>query len=248
LAVKPADAVRLNDTFGMHPNLRALEPAWKDGDLAIIHSAGGESDSRSHFEAQDLMEHGGLAAGGWLARVLRARGPSQNRLAAVALAPTLPEALSGAPSAAAVQSLEEFSIAEKENKVKDEFTRELQRLYSLENGPLRDAATSTFEALHRIDSIDSHAKPANGAVYDEKDDFAGGLRQVAQLIRDDVGLDAARVDLHGWDTHLTQVSAIEPLMLRLAIVVAAFRRDLGPRMATTSVVVMTEFGRRVAEN
>ena len=248
LAVKPADAVRLNDTFGMHPNLRALEPAWKDGDLAIIHSAGGESDSRSHFEAQDLMEHGGLAAGGWLARFLRARGPSQSPLAAVALAPTLPEALSGAPSAAAVQSLEEFSIAEKENKVKAEFTRELQRLYALENGPLRDAATSTFEALRRIDSIDAHAKPANGAEYDEKDDFARGLRQVAQLIRADVGLDAASVDLHGWDTHFTQVSGIEPLMLRLANGLAAFRRDLGPRMAATSVVVMTEFGRRVAEN
>src|SRR4029453_13198046 len=129
LAVKPADAVRLNDTFGMHPNLRALEPAWKEGDLAIINSAGGESDSRSHFEGQDLMENGGVA------RFLRARGPTRSPLAAVALAPTLPEALSGAPSAAALQSLEEFSIAEKENKVKDEFTRELQRLYALENGP-----------------------------------------------------------------------------------------------------------------
>src|SRR4029453_15922885 len=150
-------------------NLRALEPAWKDGDLAIIHSAGGESDSRSYFEAQGRMEPGGLAAGGWLARFLRARGPSQNPLAAVALAPTLPEALSGAPSAAAVQSLEEFSIAEKENKVKDEFTRELQRLYSLENGPLRDAASSTFRALRRIDAIDAPPQPANAAGNDEKE-------------------------------------------------------------------------------
>src|SRR5437773_1116402 len=76
LAVKSSEAVRLGDTFGLHPNLRALEPAWKEGDLAIIHGAGGESDSRSHFEAQDLMEHGGVAAGGWLARFLRSRGPS----------------------------------------------------------------------------------------------------------------------------------------------------------------------------
>ena len=249
LAVKSKDAVRLDDTFGFHPNLRALEPAWKDGDLAIIHGAGGESDSRSHFEAQDLMEHGGVAAGGWLARFLRARGPSQSPLSAVALSATLPESLSGAPSAAALQSLEEFAISSKKDGGNDEaFTRELRRLYDLERGPVKSAAAATFEALRRIESIDAKAKPANGAEYDEKDYFGQGLRQVAQLIRADVGLDAASVDLHGWDTHFTQQSGIEPLMLRLANGLAAFRRDLGPRMATTTVVVMTEFGRRVAEN
>src|SRR6478736_2829397 len=85
LAVKKSEAIALDGTFGLHPNLRALETAWKEGDLAIIHGAGGESDTRSHFEAQDLMEHGGTAAGGWLGRFLRARGPSQHPLAAVAL-------------------------------------------------------------------------------------------------------------------------------------------------------------------
>ena len=249
LAVKAKDAVRLDDTFGFHPNLRALEPAWKDGDLAIIHGAGGESDSRSHFEAQDLMEHGGIAAGGWLARFLRARGPSQSPLSAVALSATLPESLSGAPSAAALQSLEEFAISsKKDGKNDDAFKRELRRLYDLERGPVKDAAVATFEALNRIESIDAKAKPLHGAEYDEKDYFGQGLRQVAQLIRADVGLDAASVDLHGWDTHFTQLSGIEPLMLRLANGLAAFRRDLGARMATTTVVVMTEFGRRVAEN
>ena len=249
LAVKAKDAVRLDDTFGFHPNLRALEPAWKEGDLAIIHGAGGESDSRSHFEAQDMMEHGGLAAGGWLARYLRARGPSQSPLSAVALAATLPESLSGAPSAAALQSLEEFAISSKKAGKDDAaFKRELRRLYDLERGPVKDAAAATFEALNRIESIDAKAKPLNGAEYDQKDYFAQGLRQVAQLVRADVGLDAASVDLHGWDTHFTQQSGIEPLMLRLANGLAAFRRDLGARMATTTVVVMTEFGRRVAEN
>ncbi len=249
LAVKSKDAVRLDDTFGFHPNLRALEPAWKEGDLAIIHGAGGESDSRSHFEAQDLMEHGGVAAGGWLARFLRARGPSQSPLSAVALSATLPESLSGAPSAAALQSLEEFAISSKKAGRDDAaFKRELRRLYDLEHGPVKDAAAATFEALNRIESIDAKAKPLNGAEYDAKDTFGQGLRQVAQLIRADVGLDAASVDLHGWDTHFTQQSGIEPLMLRLANGLAAFRKDLGARMTTTTVVVMTEFGRRVAEN
>ena len=251
LAVKRSDAVPLDGIFGLHPNLRPLEAAWKEGDLAIAHGAGGESDTRSHFEAQDLMEHGGLAAGGWLGRFLRARGPSGGPLSAVALAPTLPEMLSGAPSAAAIQSIGEFALGK---ELKPEFPRELERLYALEQesqplgAALRAAAVSTFEAIHRIESIDVKAAPANGASYDEKDDFAQGLRQIALLIKANLGLDAASLDLGGWDSHFTQQTLIEPLMRRLANGLAAFRTDLGARMATTSVVVMTEFGRRVAEN
>ena len=251
LAVKKSDAVRLDGVFGLHPNLRPLEAAWREGDLVIAHGAGGESDTRSHFEAQDLMEHGGLAAGGWLGRFLRARGPSGSPLSAVALAPTLPEMLSGAPSAAAIQSIGEFALGK---ELRADFPRELERLYALENdaqplgAALRAAAVNTFEAIHRIESIDVKAAPANGASYDEKDDFAQGLRQIALLIKANLGLDAASLDLGGWDSHFTQQTLIEPLMRRLANGLAAFRTDLGARMATTSVVVMTEFGRRVAEN
>ena len=161
----------------------------------------------------------------------------------------MPESLSGAPSAAAFESLREFAItAGRKGARKEDFSRELQRLYALERDGLRGAASHTFEALQRIEAIDTKATPANGAVYDPKYPFAQGLRQIAQLIRADVGLDAASVDLGGWDTHFTQESQIEPLMLQLASGLDAFRRDLGPRLATTTVVVMTEFGRRVAEN
>lgn len=249
LAVAKKDAVPLDDTFGLHPNLRELEAAWQEGDLAIIHGAGGESDTRSHFEAQDLMEHGGVAAGGWLGRFLQARGPSESPLAAVALSPTLPESLSGAPSAAAFESLREFAITDvRQGARKEDFTRELQRLYALEKDALRAAANNTFEALRRIEAIDAQASPEHGAVYEEKYPFAQGLRQIAQLIKADVGLDVASIDLGGWDSHFTQQTLIDPLMRQLANGLNGFRRDLGPRMATTTVVVMTEFGRRVAEN
>jgi uncharacterized protein (DUF1501 family) len=250
LAVKKGDAVPLDGFFGLHANLRALEPAWKEGDLCIIHGAGGESDTRSHFEAQDLMEHGGPAAGGWLARFLRSRGLPPSPLSAVALAPNLPEILSGAPAAAAFESLAEFSLANRERneRIEPAFPHQLRRLYEMESDALRDAARNTFDALSRIEGLDRDARPANGAAYDERDTFSAGLRQVAQLIKADVGLDAASVDLGGWDSHFTQQTLIEPLMLRLAGGLAAFRLDLGARMATTTVVVMTEFGRRVAEN
>ncbi len=245
LAVKQNDAVPLDGFFGMHPNLRPLETAWKDGDLAIIHGAGAEDESRSHFDAQDFMEHGGLVPGGWLGRYLRSRGPSRSPLGAVALSPTLPECLSGAPTATAFQSLKEFAIR---HEKKPQFSIELQSLYSLETGALHDASTNTFDAIRRVEAIPTNAPPANGTSYNERDEFAQGLRQVAQLIRADIGMEAATVDIGGWDSHFVQQTTIEPLMTRLASGLAAFRQDLGARMATTTVVVMTEFGRRVAEN
>lgn len=248
LAVKRKDALPLDDMFGLHPELGALEAAWKDGDLAIAHGAGGESDTRSHFEAQGLMEHGGLAPGGWLARFLRARGPVRSPLSAVALAPTLPASLSGAPAAAAFRSIDEFTLMKPgQAKQRPEFAAQLQRLYEAEGETLRTAAANTFEALRRIEGIDPKAAPANGAKY-EDDAFAKGLRQIALLIKADVGLDAASIDIDGWDSHFTQQTLIEPLMQRLARGLSAFRQDLGSRMATTTVVVMTEFGRRVGEN
>jgi uncharacterized protein (DUF1501 family) len=245
LALKKKDTLSLDGNFGLNPHLAPLEAAWKEGDLAIAHAAGCEDTTRSHFEAQDLMEHGGFVAGGWLARFLRAKGPSASPLSAVALAPVMPEVLSGAPSAAAFQRIEEFSMG---NKTKPEFSRELRRLYELEQGALRVAAEGTFKAMSRIESIDTKAAPENGATYVEKDTFHQGLRQVAQLIKADVGLDAASVDLNGWDTHFTQDVVIDDNIRSLGSGLAAFRKDLGRRMASTTVVVMTEFGRRLGEN
>jgi uncharacterized protein (DUF1501 family) len=191
------------------------------------------------------MEHGGFVAGGWLARFLRARGPGMSPLSAVALSPTMPEVLSGAPSAAAFQRIEEFSLKQKTSPA---FPQELRKLYEAETGALRTAAANTFDAIARIEAIDTKAAPANDAKYEDKDSFHQGLRQVAQLIKADVGLDAASVDLNGWDTHFTQDLAITGNIKSLGSGLAAFRKDLGARMATTTVVVMTEFGRRLGEN
>jgi uncharacterized protein (DUF1501 family) len=191
------------------------------------------------------MEHGGLAAGGWLGRFLRFRsGESSGALSAVALGKTLPECLRGAPAATVMQSLDEFSLGVRA----ESFRRELQRLYALERDGLGNAARDTFDALDRLDKMRAAPyEPAHGAVYG-RDDFAQGLRQIARLIKANVGLEAASIDLGGWDSHFTQGTVINPLMTRLAGGLAAFYRDLGRTMETTSVVVMTEFGRRVREN
>src|SRR5947208_3545381 len=110
IAIKKSQAVSLDGFYGLNPLLRDLEPAYKDGALAIIHAAGSEDTTRSHFEAQDLMEHGGITSGGWLGRFLRASTDLEaGPLSAVALGKSVPECLRGAPAATVFQSLEEFS-------------------------------------------------------------------------------------------------------------------------------------------
>jgi uncharacterized protein (DUF1501 family) len=245
IAIGKSEAVPLDGFYGLNPLLKPLEPAYKDGALAIVHAAGSEDDTRSHFEAQDLMEHGGITAGGWLGRFLRvqtraASGP----LAAVALGKAVPECLRGAPAATVLQSLEDFSLGRNRTRL----TRALARLYGMQTDILASAGRDTLDALQRVEQLrQSQYRPANGADYG-MDDFSRGLLQIARLIKSRVGLQAASVDLGGWDSHFSQSLIMDPLITRLARGLSAFYRDLGREMEHTTVVVMTEFGRRVEEN
>jgi uncharacterized protein (DUF1501 family) len=245
LALDKKDALALDGFFGLNPRLAEFHPLFQEGALAFIHGAGSEDSTRSHFEAQDLMEHAGLAAGGWLGRFLRYRDkPSESALSAIAIGKALPESLRGAPAATVLQSLDDFTLGENPGPL----TREIENLYSTEEGMLGNAARTTLDALRRIEDLRGVPYcPANQATYPE-DTFGQGLQQVARLIKARVGLEAATLDLGGWDSHFAQGTLIHPLMASLSKGLSAFYRDLGPDMTRTTVVVMTEFGRRVREN
>ncbi|MEQ1692496.1 MAG: DUF1501 domain-containing protein [Gemmatimonas sp.] len=242
--------IRLDDCFSLHEKLAPIAPLFHDGHLEVVHAVGSDDTTRSHFEAQDRMEHGGAAAGGWLGRFLRARdGATSGALAAVAIGTELPESLRGAPSAAVLRSLAEFEFGATTPKL----LAGLESLYQQAPGDmgraLGGAARDTVAALRRIEQLRaSPSRPSHGAVYDS-DDFGRDLSEVARLITARVGLLVATVDLGGWDSHVAQNTLLDPLMQRLARGLAAFHRDLGPDgLSRTTVVVLTEFGRRVAEN
>lgn len=245
IAIARKNALPLDGFYGLNPLLKKLQPAYKDGALAIIHAAGSEDDTRSHFEAQDLMEHGGLTGGGWLGRFLRA----QNRvttgpLAAVAVGKAVPECLRGAPAATVLQSLDDFSLGDNCTRL----TQALARLYATQTDALAGAARDTLDAIQRVEQLrKTPYHPSNSADYGP-DDFSRGLLQIARLIKARVGLQATSLDLGGWDSHFSQSTIMDPLISRLARGMSAFYQDLGPEMNQTTVVVMTEFGRRVEEN
>ena len=235
---------RLDDVFGLHSAMAPLMPVYHDGALAIIHQAGSEDQTRSHFEAQDFMEHGGHAVGGWLARYLRAALDQAGPLSAVALAKTQPEVLRGAPASVVLESFDTFDFGASAPG----FFDALATLYDASRDALGAAGRDMLQAMRRLETLrEADYRPEHGAVYGENG-FARGLRQAAQLIRADVGVRAVSLDLSGWDSHFAQGPLITPLMARLAGGLDAFRRDLGPGMDHVTVVVMSEFGRRVYEN
>jgi len=245
IAISRKACVPLDGFYGLNPLLKELEPAYHEGALAIVHAAGSEDATRSHFEAQDLMEHGGVTGGGWLGRYLRAQNESgSGPLAAVALGKSIPECLRGSPAATVLQSLEDFSFGNHRTRL----TQSLARLYGAQSDALAAAGRDTLDAIKRVEQLRNAAyQPAHGAIYG-RDDFSLGLLQIARLIKARVGLQAASLDLGGWDSHFSQSLIMDPLIVRLARGLSAFHQDLGSEMQHTTVVVMTEFGRRVEEN
>ncbi len=245
IAISKKNAVPLDGFYGLNPLLKKLEPAYQEGALAIVHAAGSEDNTRSHFEAQDLMEHGGITGGGWLGRFLRAQSKvTGGPLGAVALGKAVPECLRGAPAATVLQSLDDFSLGHNRARL----TQALAKLYGMQADVLASAGRDTLDAIQRVEQLrNTPYQPANGAEYG-RDDFSRGLLQIARLIKARVGLQAASLDLGGWDSHFSQSTIMDPVLTRLATGLSALHQDLGREMEHATVVVMTEFGRRVEEN
>ena len=244
LAIAQGNARRLDDLFSLHPRLAPLEPFYREGHLAVVPAVGCASDTRSHFEAQDIVESGGEdMAGGWLGRWLRLTQPEASGLPAIALATaSVPRSLNGAPGAVAARSLGALTLTAPMTRLRPQ----LESLYASDDllGP---AAADTLGAVDRVERVLGSAPPARadgapGAM------FAESLRQIAQLLMADVGLRAACLDLPGWDSHIAQDDHLEPLLDALGQGLATFGATLGRLLEETSVVVMTEFGRRVPPN
>jgi len=202
-----------------------------------------EGESRTSGKLLHKGPEGRSECGLWVCTPGKWAGNSNRGHDGAAYGTELPAALRGAPSATVLRSLGTFSLGDGAHGM----LRALADLYAIEHNALAESARDTVDALQRLERLANEPRAITAADY-PRDDFGEALRQTAQLVRAGVGLEAATIDLGGWDSHFTQQQLLEPAMDRLARGLAAFRRDLGPDMARTTVVVMTEFGRRVAEN
>lgn len=249
-------ALKLTDFHGLHSEMAPLLPLYREGRLGFVQGVGTDNPTGSHFEAQDQMEHGasyGLSpGGGWLGRHLRSTaGDSPTPLSAVAIGPTLPESLRGAPAASAIRALADLQIRMPKGGDADAVTRALAQMYGHQSDLLGQQGRDTLALLQRVrDLRAADYVPDAGVTYDD-DDFGRGLREIARLVKADVGLEVACIDLDGWDTHFVQGSItglLSGLVKRLSRGLAAFEADTRSVRARVTVLVMTEFGRRVYEN
>lgn len=274
-AERAAKAIDLDGRFGLHPRLSALKPLFDSGHAAALHAVGYAHNTRSHFEEQDTWETGvignTLASDGWLNRHL-ATSAGHGPIRAVAIGDNLPRILHGRATAFAIRGVEDLTIPVSQqrpgvrNASPEQVARALEAAYCC--GPRDTARTTnpdipdaedlltqsagvTLEGVEQLQALArTKYEPAPDARYPNSD-LSRKLQQVARLIKADLGLEVAQVDLGGWDTHSNQGAATGQfgnLAQQLADAIAAFTRDLGDRINDVLVVTLTDFGRTAAEN
>jgi len=259
----PRNAViDLDGFFGLHPSLSSFQPLWKQRHLAIIHAAGSPDPTRSHFDAQDFMESGtpGVKAteDGWMNRALHSLPQSslpatadQSAFRAIALGPSLPRILSGSERAVAVNNINDFGVGGGNPKTTP-IANTFEAMYEHSvDSVLHGTGQETFDAVKMLKSADpGKYKPAAGADY-PNGRFGDSLKQLAQLIKANLGVRVAFADIGGWDHHVNEGGTqgqMANVLHEFSQSLAAFWIDLGDLAEDTVVVTMSEFGRTAREN
>ncbi|HEY6218988.1 MAG TPA: DUF1501 domain-containing protein [Gemmatimonadaceae bacterium] len=248
-------ALDLDGFFGLHPSLAPIKELWDRGIVAPVHAVGSPSSTRSHFDAQDYMESGTPdnkgTRDGWLNRYLATEGTCEackpSAFRAVAMTSQTPRILDGPAATVSMDNLDSFSM-----RTAGTQAERLEALYRTGSADVVHAAGGElFDAMKALRSANPQQyTPRNGAVYPSTP-FGQHLRQIAQLIKADVGLEIAFADVGGWDTHANQGGATGQLANRFddfAKSIHALVTDLGDRMADVTIMTMSEFGRTVRQN
>lgn len=250
----------LDGSFGLHPRMAAFHGLFKAGELAIVEAVGNPANNRSHFTQQDIWEtariDAALDAEGWLNRHLQStNGPGPLR--AVAISNVLPRMMRGKAPTSAINNVKELTYR---NRFGDpvKIAQALKQAYEAETDTktkemIAEAGRRTLAELKALEHVATQDyKPTAAAKYPENNGLAVKLRHIAHLIKANIGLEVAQVDLDGWDTHQNQgdrgIGYLGDLAGQLAEAVTAFSRDMGDAMKDVVVMTLTEFGRTAFEN
>ena len=249
--------IDLDGKFGLHPAMGALSSYFTEGRMAIVHGVGSPNTTRSHFDAQDYMESGTpnskSTASGWLNRAVGLTGHDATPFSAVSLTAALPRSMQGAHDSLAINNLEEFMIQMRGNPLAGNMAaNSFEQLYDqTSNQLLKQSGKESFEAIKMLDiNLIKNYVPAAGAVYPNSP-FAKSLKQIAMLVKMNVGLEVAFAESGGWDTHFNQGTtngAFARNLKDFSDSIAAFWKDMSAHQDDVTVMTMTEFGRTVHQN
>ncbi|MFF5084894.1 DUF1501 domain-containing protein [Actinoplanes sp. NPDC000266] len=255
IGVPKSQVIAGDGTFGLSPALAPLLPHWQSGKLAAVHAVGQPNPTRSHFAAMDAMENaapGTSIRTGWLDRMLGVTGAS-GPLAGVSVGNAMPHRLYAGPGQdVSMASIDGFTLAG--DSAKRPRAAALRAMYADAPALQAGQALAADQALTATASLRGATyTPANGAAYPATE-LGTALRDVARLIKAKVGLATATVDCGDWDMHEGLGTGVKGQRMydnlnELALALAAFAADLGPEgMASVTLLTISEFGRRVAEN
>lgn len=237
--------------FGLHPALAPLKSIYDLGDLALVHATGVPHGSRSHFTAQGLVERGVVdKAGpntGWLGRHMNnSPAASDSAFRMVSISGNVAVSLFGADEPLALSNLSDFGFDQ--GVIDSGYLDILASLYST-TAPFQAPAQAALAAIVELQAANIAALlPENNAVY-PTGALGTKLFQAGQLIKSSLPVEVICIDSDGWDHHENLPTYIDQSLTELADALSAFYKDMGDtRMQRITVLVHTEFGRRVAEN
>ena len=255
-AASPNKGINLDNFFMFPQAMAGLMPAYQATDLLVVHAAGQTNNSRSHFDAQRYMEVGKPVdpslVTGWLGRHLASIPPLKPDapLRALGIASGLQKSLVGAPKTLPIADPTNYTIG-------GATATQPQRLafmksdYAASDEPVHSSALDATNTVDLLKSVNfTGYKPANSVVYPTSS-FGRALRSVAVLIKSNVGIEAAQVDVGGWDTHSAQdpiAGSMFKTMQDFSNSLGAFYADVLATGSNVTLVAFSEFGRNVREN
>lgn len=249
--------IDLDGRFGLHPSLKSFESLFTENRLAIVHGMGSPNTTRSHFDAQDYMESGTPfsknTSSGWLNRATGLLGHDASPFQAVSLTSAMPRILYGDNSAIAIKDLKDFKVQGAGNRMGTSVAAQsFEELYDETSSELlKETGKESFDAVKMLQQADiRNYKPANGAQYPTSP-LGNSMKQIAQLIKMEVGVEIAFAESGGWDTHFNQGTVNGPFARNLTDIsqsISAFWNDLQSYQDDITIMTMTEFGRTVKQN
>jgi len=259
IAIPEQQVLDLDGFFGLHPAMAGFKPLYDQGHLAVVHAVGSPDMTRSHFDAQDYMESGtpGVKStqDGWLNRALQAEDLRHRKqhtaFRALALGSQVPRTLAGKVPAIAFSNVNNFSVGAKGPAPSPAATA-FEAMYGDSGDKIFHATgEETFEAVKMLQAANpAQYVPGPGVDYPNSE-FGGRMKQIAQLLKANLGVEAAFTDVGGWDTHQNQGAVEGQLAARLkdfSTTITAFWRDMGDGAENVTLVTMSEFGRTAREN
>jgi uncharacterized protein (DUF1501 family) len=231
----------------LHPAAPELKALYDSGALAFIHASGIPADSRSHFEMQAFLEHGVAdavslnRANGWIGQYALNTAIAASTFSLVSAAPTPPASMSGDQNAISLPNPNQFTLGSAAR------ARFLQSAYAAGAGLVAGQGSVAINAVNAFQSLHSAFDPPKAGTY-PADSFSQGLSVIAELIKLNVGLQVAEVEYTSWDTHVNQQPRFAACATVLSKGLGAFYDDIAAYAGQVTVVVVSEFGRRVQSN